>query len=219
MIIPCNRGDHWRRLWVGILLPSARFDIDMFRTRVPSGRGKAWVLHDEANPKCRSDVFFRSAGGERDEDPSLFLDIRITRSARKLGGRKDATAYEEFFRALRATLTGDEPLETVVSLDLVFTGAVRWRVPLMADPPKVVEEKLGLGSVALKGVDLSFEDSPAGLISASLSTAEAQQTVTLFFSSSLSPNDLPDLFSNALHKAEELSALFVTGEDREAAPL
>jgi hypothetical protein len=163
-------------------------------------------------------VFFRSATGDDQADGSLFLDIRITRSGRKFARRKHATSYSAFFEALSSNLKGEDRLATVASIDLVFRPMVRWRLPLMADPPKVVEEKLGLGSVALQGVDLSFEDSPAGLLNASLSNDENQQKVTLFFATPIARDKLEEVFSIALEKAEGLSALFVNAEEREPQP-
>jgi hypothetical protein len=182
------------------------------------------ILSD--SPECHSHVYVesveRSDGGVKSEagarklkEPFISVTVRTyrhTTAEEPREGRKPPLSHEEFFRKLLDAAPKVTEVTSLAKVDLYYkVPPARWRVPLIASPPKFGELESELGGITLAGLTLRFEKSPVGLTEVSLETSPTgdEDQVSLSYFLSVPRAEIDKVYDQVLEKAERFSSLFV----------
>ncbi len=174
------------------------------------------VLSDST--ECHSHVYIDSYEGQEERpkrhEPFTSVSVRTYRhgTSETGEGTKGARSHEEFFRKLFDAAPKVTDVTTLARVDLYYkVPPTRWRVPLIANPPKFGELESELGGITLAGLTLRFDKSPVGLSEVSLETSPSgdEDKVSLSYFLSLPRTEIDKIYDQVLEKAEHFSSLFV----------
>jgi hypothetical protein len=131
------------------------------------------VLSD--SKECHSHVYIESVEGDegrqRRREPFTSVTVRTYRHAIAATGEetKGAQTHEAFFKKVFDAAPKVMEVTTLAKVDMYYkVPPARWRVPLIASPPKFGELESELGGITLAGLTLRFDKSPVGLSEVSL---------------------------------------------------
>jgi hypothetical protein len=216
--IPCDAPLHWQSLL--LYMGFDRDELDTSALRKALGAKKlddfTFVLSDSKD--CHSHVFVDSYEGQEERpkryEPFTSVSIRTYRhgTAETGEGAKSVRSHEEFFTTLFNAAPKVTEVTTLARVDLYYkVPPARWRVPLIANPPKFGELESELGGITLAGLTLRFDKSPVGLSEVSLETSPSgdEDKVSLSYFLSLPRTQIDKIYDQVLEKAEHFSTLFV----------
>jgi hypothetical protein len=224
--IPCDAGQHWRFIELLLLFEPSDFSEPLFRSALPNGQHRSWLLHEGNGSECHSharlyplehdkarDTHARS--GDASGQPGYVIEVETYRSGEPHDETgKSVVTHSRFFEAV-STATGTQQLFVVARVALDFSAShAKWQASLLANPPEIAGLPSELGRIGLAGVTLRFRDSTAGLLQARLEAdpSGSAYTVDLRFSSLAGQGELADLYELIMQKAERFGSLFITSE-------
>ena len=126
--------------------------------------------------------------------------------------REGIISHEEFLKKVLEAAPKVTEVKTLARVDLYYkVPPTRWRVPLIANPPKFGELESELGGITLAGLTLRFEKSPVGLSEVALEASPSgdEDRVSLSYFLSLPRAEIDKVYDQVLEKAEHFSSLFV----------
>jgi hypothetical protein len=227
-IVPCGENLHWRRISTFAFVPVDALDVDRLFEAVPvrsdsEGSLRAeWLLADTHEAECHSHVYLRvvresgesrNSGDDSGESSQQFYSFELltVRTPVELHEADTSIRHSDFLQRLAAATSSDEVL-IGTTVDLYYdTAEVRWRVSLLTESQKFAEFDEDLGTIALSGLTLRFENSSVGLTRVGLDTSPYgdEYRISLSFSTTIERSRLEFMFSDILARAEEFSSLFV----------
>lgn len=226
MHVPCEASLHWHRITLVLAFGIDELDANALAKSLgmTSPEELGLVLSD--SPDCHSHVWVERlepddvAGPGEPDAP--FHSIRI-RTYRFGADEPAALPHETFFKALAAAAPNVAEFSALAIVDLFYrVPPARWRIPLIANPPRFGELESDLGEIRLAGLTLRFDKSPVGLTDVSLEASPVgdEDRVSLTYGVTLARSDIEKVYDETLKKAERFSSLFVdagAGEPSETA--
>jgi hypothetical protein len=225
--IPTGREQHWTRVQVWLFVAKTQVDTGRLFQQVGERdpAGDSWFISEADHASCRTRVtlftYEPDAGASPDTgaSPSWIFRIDTSRIVGPPPSRFEQLTHEAFFSALRQSMPGDVDLFLVADVDLEFPSPpAEWRLPILANPPKLSGVEGELGAITLSGITMDFTGSTLGLSRAKLvrSFETPKLDVSLTYPIRLSSSVLTELYEQVLEKAERFSALFVNAQPEAA---
>lgn len=216
MHVPCETDLHWRRITLVLGLEQDELDIKGLAQKL-GGKDEldevGLVLKDV--PDCHSHVFFEwfappdEKKGKKQASRIMSVTIRTYRTGSE---EESSFSHDAFFKALLDAAPKTKEFRVLSFVDLNYkVPPARWRIPLIANPPKFGDLESELGAITLAGLTLRFEKSPVGLHEVSLegSLSGDEDMISLTYDSAATRKDMGEIYQEILKKAERFASLFV----------
>lgn len=222
--IPCETDLHWRWIFFGISISADSFDDSVFRAAIHAQPDETrWILREPDVEGCRTtadlvrpELEVQDTEKSDVEHPMFFIDIRTVRGGDSTPSEK-SVRYGDFLRAMASACPDRLHITYITFVGLAFPRPAKWRLGLLTDPPDLGEAGSALGRMTLTGMRMSFEQSPVGLVEASLDPGPPGEDhrVSLLFTQTIPLNEIMGMYVKSLRQAEKLASVFIR-HDKEA---
>jgi len=211
MTVPCRADNHWRKLWLGIVVDPAVLSVSEIRARLRFGDAES--SFGLADAGCSGSGELLTAPAALGERQLISLSTTRDSAEQQASGTKNNVptfSHDEVLAALEASMLTSQIL-VAASVEMSFSrGEASWRIPLLANPLSLTETQSSLGRVELSGLKLRFTESPVGLIQATFgSEAEQALNIELVFGVSLARESISRAYELVLEQAESWAAIFI----------